>query len=184
MYNISFYSKDEAGNEVNNTLDEKGAEVRFVVDNTAPKVIIDGVEAGEVYATNAQDVNVMVTDNFMLKEAEFYLVNELGEELKHWNYLELVEEEGTVAKITIPEYDGKQSLLFRALDEAGNEIITLPDSEETPTGFLVSTNPFVQITSTPATSETKRLIIIIATCAVIVAGISVVCFNKKKKVNK
>lgn len=184
VYNISFYSKDEAGNEVNNTLDEKGAEVRFVIDNTAPKVIIDGIEAGEVYAAESQTVNVMVTDNFMLNEAEFYLVNEDGDELKRWDYFELVDEEGTMTQLTIPEYNGKQSLLFRAVDAAGNEIVTLPDSEETPKGFIVSTNPLAQIAGTPGKSETKRIIMLLTIFAAIAAGISIMRFVKKKSNKK
>ena len=184
VYNISFYSKDEAGNEVNSTLDEKGAEIRFVVDNTAPKVIIDGIVTGEVYATESQKVNVMVTDNFMLTEAEFYLVNETGEELKRWDYFDLVEEQGSTAQLVIPEYDGQQSLLFRVMDAAGNEIVTLPDSEATPTGFIVSTNPLAQIVSTPGKSETKRIIMILIAFAAIVAGISVTYLVRKKNAKK
>ena len=39
-----FYSRDAAGNEVNNTLTEKKAELTFIIDNTAPTVVVEGVE--------------------------------------------------------------------------------------------------------------------------------------------
>lgn len=180
-YNISFYSKDKAGNEVNSTLDEKDAELRFVIDNTAPRVIIDGVEAGEVYTVAAKDVNVMVTDNFLLTDAEFYLVNQTGEELGRWNYLDMVEEQGDTMQIIIPEYDGEQSLLYRVVDAAGNEIVTLADSEATPTGFFVTTNPLAQFVSTPGKSETRRIIKLLLALSAMAASIGALCYLKKRK---
>lgn len=149
IYRITCYSKDRAGNEMNNTLEEKKAEVSFVVDNTAPKVVIDGIEEGGIYNEEFQTVNIMVQDNFCLAEACFTLVNQDGEELQSWDYMELAGGAGETVSITIPSLAEKQSLLYCVSDAAGNGIVLLPDSEEAPKGFLVTTNPWLRFISSP-----------------------------------
>lgn len=144
VYNIMFYSKDRAGNEVNNTLNDKDAEISFIVDNSAPKVVIDGIEENELYNEDSKKVNVMTTDNFKLKDAEIYLINELGEKVQTWDYLALAGEEGKEITIEIPSSDMRQSLLFYAVDEAGNEVQSLKDNEQTPKSFLITTNPWLR----------------------------------------
>ena len=148
-YRITCYSKDRAGNEMNNTLKEKKAEVSFVIDNTPPKVVINGVEAGGVYNKEFQIVHLMVQDNFKLEEAKFQLVNQAGKELQSWDYMELAREAGDMVSITIPSLEEKQSLRYFISDAAGNEIVLLPDSEEAPTGFLITTNKWLQFISSP-----------------------------------
>lgn len=149
LYRITCYSKDRAGNEMNNTLEEKQAEVSFVVDNTPPKVVIDGIEEGGIYNKEVQTVHIMVQDNFMVREARFYLMNQGEEELQSWDYLESVKTADGVMTITIPSREEKQFLTYQVSDAAGNEIVLLPDSESTPKGFLVTTNPWLQFISSP-----------------------------------
>lgn len=189
-YNISFYSKDAAGNEVNSTLDEKAAEVHFIVDNTVPKAVFDGIESDGNYDEKSKTVNVMVTDNFKLAEAEISLVNENGEELQSWNYLDMAEAEGSVVELVIPEYKGRQSILFRAKDAAGNEIITLPDTQDVPTNFVISTNPVTYNSGTTDSDNNDNnnnnvLFIVISALAGLsaIAG-AAVFLRKKYKVTK
>lgn len=179
-YNISFYSKDRAGNEVNNTLNEKGAEIHFIIDNTVPTVIIDGIETGELYSVDSQSVNVMVTDNFKLSEAEFYLTNEEGEQLASWDYADIVSTDGEIATIEIPSYDGRQSLLFRAMDAAGNEVVAFPDSEDTPTAFMITTNPWLRFTNSPKAMATAAGVVGV----IVIGGTGAGVFMKKRKVKK
>ncbi len=143
IYNIMFYSRDKAGNEVNNTLTEKEAELTFVVDNSAPTVVIDGVEAGELYTEETKDVNVYVSDNFKLQEATFKLVDEDGNVLETYNYMELAAAEGDVVALTLPSSDKKLHIEYYALDVAGNDITTMQD-EEVATSFMITTNAWIR----------------------------------------
>ena len=78
------------------------------------------------------------------KDAEIYLINELGEKVQTWDYLALAGEEGKEITIEIPSSDMRQSLLFYAVDEAGNEVQSLKDNEQTPKSFLITTNPWLR----------------------------------------
>lgn len=177
IYNIMFYSKDAAGNEVNNTLTEKKADLTFIIDNTAPTVVIEGVEDGQLYVEESKDVNVYVSDNFKLTEAYFTLVDEEGNVVETYNYMDMAKEAGDIVTLTLPSSDKKQSLRYYAADAAGNSIVTLED-ENTATGFTISTNAWLRYTN-----DKKAIAATIATAAaVIMAGIGIVIF-KKKKVN-
>ena len=177
IYNIMFYSKDAAGNEVNNTLTEKKAELTFIIDNTAPTVVIEGVEDGQLYIEESKDVNVYVSDNFKLTEAYFTLVDEDGNVVETYNYMDMAKEAGDIVTLTLPSSDKKQSLRYYAADAAGNSIITLED-ENAATGFTISTNAWLRYTN-----DKRAIAATIATAAaVIMAGIGIVIF-KKKKVN-
>ena len=176
-YNIGFYSKDRAGNEVNNTLDEKDANMHFIVDNSVPTVIIDGVESDTMYNVDAKIVNVLVTDNFKLKEARIFLVDETGKELMSWNYMELVNESGEIATIEIPSYEGKLSLLYSAVDVAGNEVVAMQDSEEAPKAFIITTNVWTQLKNSKKTKKTAAT----AAGGVVVAGIGTSLFIRRRR---
>ncbi len=144
IYNVMLYSKDRAGNEINNTLTEKGAEMVFVIDNTAPTVVIEGVESGQFYAEDSKQVNVYVSDNFKLKEACFYLADEQGNQLQTYNYMELAESEGDVVTLTLPHHDKRLSISYKCVDQAGNDVTILPESEAVPTSFMISTNAWLR----------------------------------------
>lgn len=179
IYNIMFYSKDAAGNEVNNTLTEKKAELTFIIDNTAPTVVIEGVEDGQLYIEESKDVNVYVSDNFKLTEAYFKLVDEDGNVVETYNYMDMAKEAGDIVTLTLPSSDKKQSLRYYAADAAGNSIITLED-ENAATGFTISTNAWLRYTN-----DKRAIAATIATAAaVIMAGIGIVIFKKKKIGNK
>lgn len=178
LYRITCYSKDRAGNEMNNTLEEKKAEVSFVVDNTPPKVVIDGIEEGGIYNKELQTVHIMVQDNFMVKEARFYLMNQDGEELQSWDYLESVKTADGVMTITIPSREEKQFLVYQVSDAAGNEIVLLPDSESTPKGFLVTTNPWLQFISSPI-KVTMAIMFVMILCGA--GGYSYVLYKQGNK---
>lgn len=149
-YRITCYSKDRAGNEVNTSIPEKHAEISFVVDNTAPRVVIDGVRSGGRYNAEELSVNLMMHDNFGLREAYVILLDQEGKETQRWDYRELAENEGDVVSLTIPGREEKQSLIYRAVDAAGNETDVSADSEEALTGFLITTNKWLQFISSPA----------------------------------
>ncbi len=78
------------------------------------------------------------------------LVNKDGNILESWNYFDLVENEGDMAKIIIGEHNEEVSLLYRAVDAAGNEVRTLQGEKEAKSDFLVTTDKFVQLVNKPA----------------------------------
>ena len=167
-YRLSLYSKDRAGNEVNNATNIRGNEISFIVDNTAPKVIIDGVESGGIYDVESQEVQVVVTDNFRLAEAEFMLVNKNREVLECWDYMVLADEDGMM-KIMIPQYDGEVSLCYRVKDAAGNERQTLSGEQTAASGFLVTTDKLVQLVNKPSKTPVRRAVILVMGMAAVIA---------------
>lgn len=131
LYGITFYSLDRAGNEVNNTLEKNGQPVSFVIDNTAPKIVVDGVEDNKLF-------NVMVRDNVKLKSALLYLELD-GKELERWDYMELAPNEGDVVQIDISEYykyDGNKTVRLEVSDAAGNEACTIHEEKTPLIGFI------------------------------------------------
>lgn len=180
-YRLSMYSKDRAGNEVNNSIAVHGREVEFIIDNTAPKIVIDGVETGKVYDVEAQQVSVVVTDNFRLEEAELTLVSKNNDVLKSWDYMEL-SKEGEVLYITIPEYKEEVSLLYRLKDAAGNEIQTFKGENVALSDFLVTTDKLVQFVNKPTQTSFGR--ILITAFAIVAAGMIILLLHKRKNKGK
>lgn len=176
IYNIMFYSRDKAGNEVNNTLTEKEAEITFVVDNTVPNVVVEGVESGELYTEETKDINVYVSDNFKLQEAYFKLVDEDRNVIQTYNYMELAEEEGEIVTITLPSSNKKMSIQYYALDVAGNDIATMQD-EAVATSFMITTNAWIRyINNQKAVAGT----ICVAVVVVVAVGAGVF-FRRRRK---
>lgn len=158
-YRLSFYSRDRAGNEINNTCGINDSGISFIIDNTAPKVIIDGVEPGMVYDVGTREVSVVVTDNFMLSEAEFTLVNGDDDVLGSWDYMELAGE-GGIMRISIPQYAEDLSLLYRVKDSAGNEMQTFRGEKAALNDFSVTTHRPVQSIGKPAQITFGRTIFV------------------------
>lgn len=160
IYRLTLYSRDKAGNEVNNVTNVHGKEITFIVDNTAPKVIIDGVDSGMLYDVDAQEVHVVVMDNFKLSEAEFTVVNKTGEVLEHWDYMELAKENEPL-NITIPQHNETVSLLYRVKDAAGNELQTFQGDRAARSDFLVTTDKQVQFLYKPSQTSKGHFIILV-----------------------
>ncbi len=190
IYRIGFYSKDKAGNEVNNSLELNGEDIQFVIDDTPPRVVIEGLETGKVYGGASQAFHVMVTDNFHLKEAEFILVNKEGKQLEKWDYCALVKEQGEVATFTIPEQESELSLLFYASDAAGNELRGTKNSEIAPSNFMVTTSKWAEVGKQPVTIFfeedtliTTPFVIVLVVIPVLIAvlGIGAVAAWKRRR---
>ncbi len=169
-YRISLYSKDRAGNEGNNMADIHGDEISFIVDNTPPKVVIDGIETGMLYDVESQKVHVSVSDNFRLSEAEFVLVNKANDVIDSWDYMALCGE-GNQMDITIPQYNGELALLYRVKDAAGNEIQTFQGDRTALDDFLVTTDRLVQFLNKPSKTPQGRTVLLLT--AVALAAIAV-----------
>ena len=160
-YRLGIYSRDKAGNEVNNLLRLNGEEIQFVIDNTLPRVMIEGIEDNAVYDAASKEVRIAADDNFKLANAEITLVNSDNEVLERWDYFDLIEKEGDTAVITIGEHKEEVSLLYCATDAAGNEIRTLQGEKKAKADFLVTTDKFVQLVNKPTKTPIGRVMIVV-----------------------
>ena len=111
------------------------------------------MEGDTVYRAEELKVNVCVNDNFGLKEAEFYLVDESGKKIETWDYVNLAKEEEENITLTIPGSEKKQSLLFTVCDKAGNEMKAESGEEGVPSGFLITVNEVPKTSQTPLPEE-------------------------------
>ncbi len=178
IYQLGIYSRDKAGNEVNNLLKYNGEEIRFAVDNTVPRVVIDGVESNQIYDVEAQEVCAVVEDNFKLQKAQLMLVNKEGDVLESWNYFDLVEKEGDTAFITIGEHKEELSLIYSAIDAAGNEVKTLQGEKQAKADFLVTTDKLVQFVNKPAQTPMGRGIIAVSVLSALGIMLALVMLNR------
>lgn len=72
-YRLNIHSEDGAGNVAENTLDTKGAELRFGVDKTAPNIVLLNLESHKTYAVDQMTAEVSASDNLLLKTVTVYL---------------------------------------------------------------------------------------------------------------
>lgn len=162
-YQVALYSRDAAGNEVSSTLKDKDAGLHFIIDNTPPQIVMDGIEAGGIYDASQKKVNVMFSDNGMLTEARLSLHNDKGEEISSWDYMELATAEEPLM-LEIAEYGGGQRFLYRAVDAAGNELLA-ESMESGSVDFVITTNPWIRLVKSRKN--------IVTACGIAAAGVGV-----------
>lgn len=131
-YVLTIYSEDRARNRSDNHT--KGKEIAFVIDKTAPEILISGIKDGGQYRENYRDVVLDVQDNTGIREIKVVL----NEEKKIYSADEIMEEGG---RITVRAGDSSrwQTMKVQAVDRAGN----IQQSEEI--RFLITSNLFVQL---------------------------------------
>lgn len=162
-YQVALYSRDAAGNEVSSTLKDKDAGLHFIIDNTPPQIVMDGIEAGGIYDASQKKVNVMFSDNGKLTEARLSLHNDKGEEINSWDYMELAAAENPLM-LEIAEYGGGQRFLYRAVDAAGNELLA-ESMEPGSADFVITTNPWIRLVKSRKN--------IVTACGIAAAGVGV-----------
>lgn len=162
-YQVALYSKDAAGNEVSSTLKDKDAGLHFIIDNTPPQIVMDGIEAGGIYDASQKKVNIMFSDNGMITEARLSLHNDKGEEISSWDYMELATAEEPLM-LEIAEYGGGQRFLYRAVDAAGNELLA-ESMESGSADFVITTNPWIRLVKSRKN--------IVTACGIAAAGVGV-----------
>lgn len=162
-YQVALYSRDAAGNEVSSTLKDKDAGLHFIIDNTPPQIVMDGIEAGGIYDASQKKVNVMFSDNGKLTEARLSLHNDKGEEINSWDYMELATAEEPLM-LEIAEYGGGQRFLYRAVDAAGNELLA-ESMESGSADFVITTNPWIRLVKSRKN--------IVTACGIAAAGVGI-----------
>lgn len=138
VYRIALYSKDEAGNVAENTLDVKDLELSFAVDKTMPNLIVTNLESGVTYPTENHKVVIQALDNLKLSSV---VVNLDGKEYKSWSAEEIaeIEKQNGEYVIAIPGTTTQSHTMEILLSDAANNVYT-----QTITGFYVTTNKWVQ----------------------------------------
>lgn len=114
-YSVTVYSEDRATNKQSNQ--SKDAEVEFLVDSTAPSVVVNGIESDGVYLESEHDFSVNATDTIGLTELTVLLDDQ---ELAKFTGKDLIKNGGTEV-ITIPGKDDYQQVCIICSDVAGNE---------------------------------------------------------------
>lgn len=117
IYSVGFYSVDKAKNMSDNRV--KGKEIEFVLDTTAPSIVVDGMKSGETYREQKKKVTLDVKDNLYLTELQ---VTDNGETILCLSEKELSENNGIVTFL-LQEKEAEREIVITARDKAKNEQI-------------------------------------------------------------
>lgn len=131
-YILTLYSEDLADNHSDNRV--KGKNIEFVIDKTAPSLILSGIKNGGQYNENTKELIINAEDNIGLAGLEVY--ND-GIKIADFDGEAITEANGTL-NISLQSKNDWQELMVVTRDMAGNE-----STSET-LSYLITTNLFVQ----------------------------------------
>lgn len=133
-YTVTLSSKDRAENRGNNKI--KGKEINFVVDQTAPTVVVTGIENYGKYKEPAKKMTIYMEDNFAAETVE---VSVDGERKTKKRYdAGTLERQGGKAEVVIKQEDEWRTVRVSGVDAAGNR------SEEKVFHILVTPDRWIQ----------------------------------------
>lgn len=165
LYNVTIDSRDRAKNEVNNKV--KNADIEFVIDKTAPTVVITGVEDDTQYRANNRDISIAVADNVAIGGMDVF-VDDSEKPVDSYDAQAILNQKGEVP-FTLNSSNDWQKLKAVATDAAGNT------AETSEYRVLITSNILVQfVRNTP-------LVIGSSVSLLAVAGVIILLIAKKKK---
>ncbi|WP_448973157.1 hypothetical protein [Oribacterium sp.] len=140
LYHLQISSQDKAGNLASTEQTERGAELRFGIDRTPPRILLSNVDNQGVYRGDSLDLDLSVQDNLWLEQVDAIVD---GTEELSWKDKSLQE---AVAKDSFPlqisgEKGKRHKLLVVARDAAGNE------SRKEVSDFVITNNPLLRLIS-------------------------------------
>ena len=140
LYHLQISSQDKAGNLASTEQTERGAELRFGIDRTPPRILLSNVDNQGVYRGDTLDLDLSVQDNLWLEQVDATVD---GTEELSWRDKSLQE---AVAKDSFPlqisgEKGKRHKLLVVARDAAGNE------SRKEVSDFVITNNPLLRLIS-------------------------------------
>ena len=140
LYHLQISSQDKAGNLASTEQTERGAELRFGIDRTPPRILLSNVDDQGVYRGDVLDLDLSVQDNLWLEQVDATVD---GTEELSWKDKSLQE---AVAKDRFPlqisgEKGKRHKLLVVARDAAGNE------SRKEVSDFVITNNPLLRLIS-------------------------------------
>ncbi|SFI09923.1 Ig-like domain (group 3) [Pseudobutyrivibrio sp. OR37] len=115
VYTVTVYSEDRASNKQSNQT--KDAEVEFLMDATAPSVVVAGLENEGVYEEASHDFSINAVDTMGVSKMSV-IVN--GEKIADYTGEELLKNGGTEV-FTLSTKDDYQKVEVICSDVAGNE---------------------------------------------------------------
>ncbi len=164
MYDVTIDSRDRATNEVNNKI--KDANIEFVIDKTAPSVVITGIEDDKQYRASERDMTVSVADNVAVGDMDIYVDNS-DKSVQGYDAETILEQNGEVS-YTLGSSSKWQRINVVARDAAGNV------TETAEFRVLITTNLVIQFV--------RNIPLLIGTCIAVAAVIFIVLlFAKRRK---
>ena len=188
IYSVTVYSEDKATNKQSNQT--KDAEISFLLDTTAPSVVVSGVEDGGVYEEASHDFTINATDTIGIKNLEVLVDNN---QIAQYSADELNVTGGT-EQLTVDGKDDYQQVVIVCTDVAGNEtrlaynniLISQKAEELLIEGGLTPTSTGDDSAgSSDGNISMSRLLPIVATILVVIAIATIgTAVAYRKKVNK
>ena len=176
-YVVTLYSEDKAANKNSNrsVRDENGVNelpIEFVVDKTAPSIIVSGVEQNGRYYDRERTIILHYEDNNIATRLE--VTDALGNVTVYYldAYIAIQPNAEGDIELKIQALNRKQSVSIKAVDAAGNE------TEFSSPRFLLTTNLFVQFIN-----NTAAIIISLVVLALAGAIVVVLIQRRRKKGN-
>jgi hypothetical protein len=180
LYEITVHSTDAVKNTSSNVsprVAESACPVSFVIDKTAPAIVLTGVEEGGRYAEDSRTVVVDVQDNTAVDTLDIYL-NGSAAPVASYSGEEVESSNGQVEYV-MQASNTPQEFAVVARDVAGNT----SDRMSVADIFISSSNIMIAELSVPRAGLVGGGISLLAIAAV-VAGLLVAAALKKKKKKK
>lgn len=133
-YTVTLSSKDRAENRMNNKV--KGREIQFVVDRTAPSVVVAGIEDRGKYQTPSKKMKIYLEDNFAAETIEVTINGEKEKQKQY--YADIKKRQHGETEVVIGQSEGWQTVCVSGIDAAGNR------SEEQVFRVLVTPDKWIQ----------------------------------------
>lgn len=163
---------DRATNEATNKI--KNVDIEFIIDKTAPTVVITGIENEGQYRTNERDITIAAADNAAMKQVEVYV----DDNVEEFDAKTIKEQKGELP-YTLTSSSDWQEIKAVAVDMAGNITDTSnPEGtgKEEWVSVLITSNVFVQFyRNTPLVIGTIAVLVVLA------GGIILVLAKKRRK---
>ena len=129
-YTVTLSSKDRAENRGNNKI--KGEEINFVVDQTAPTVVVTGIENYGKYKESSKKMTIYMEDNFAAEAVEVSVHGE--RKIKKRYDAERLKRQGGRAEVVLRQENRWKTVRVSGVDAAGNrseekvfQILVTPD---------------------------------------------------------
>lgn len=131
-YVLTIYSEDRAENASDNQT--KGKKIEFVMDKTAPSVLLSGLEDGGQYRENSREITLDLEDNVRMSEVKL----KINGAVSTYHASEVMERDGRLT-LMAGSADHWQTICVTAFDAAGNR------TELEDLRFLLTPNLLIQL---------------------------------------
>lgn len=114
IYILMIYSEDRAENASDNQT--KGKKIEFVMDRTAPSILLSGLEDGGQYRENSREITLDIQDNVRMSEVEV----KINGVVSAYSASEVQEQDGRIT-LMVQSMNQWQTISVAAFDAAGNQ---------------------------------------------------------------